>query len=309
MSRLARFTAVLSIVVIAFAGALVLGSGRMALADDGPVKVTIKVGDKGFDPESVDVPMGSAVEITFVWDTTNHPDDQHIIVIPGLKLESEKIDKNNKQTVVKFVATKSGDFLFKCDFECDTHDLDQHGHINVTAGGGAGGSGGGGGAALLASKIVVDPANGVVVNGNSVAISANLQDKDGKPISRAEVTFLAEHMFLGRHGQVPIAVGKTDANGNAYAVYHPTNTDGGKLIARYDGGGQYDKSELVFNLAGSGQFQPKAAPNSDDDLHGMKTAAPVVFVLVIVSLWASFAFMLYQAWAISRSRSGGGRAA
>lgn len=308
MSRMARIAAITSLIVIALSSALVFGGARHALADDGPVKVTVKIGDTGFQPDTITVPLGASVELTLVWDTNNHPDDQHIIVVPALKLESDKIDRNNKQTVLKFVATKSGDFLFKCDFECDTHDLDQHGHIIVTDAGGAAGGSGGGAAALQASKLVVDPTNGVLVKGNSVAIAANLQDKDGKPISKAEVTFFAERMFLGRHGQVPIAVGKTDANGNVFAMYHPTNADGGKLIARYDGGGQFDKTELTFNLAGSDQFKGNTTASEDDNLHGMKTAAPVVFVLVILSIWASFVFMLYQAWKISRAKSGGASA-
>ncbi len=304
MQTLLRRCALAATVLAVAVGALWLVAGATpALAEDGPTKITIKVTDSGFEPASIDVPLNATVELTFVWDSPNHPLDEHIIVIPGYKLESEKIDAQNKQTVVKFVATKAGPFLFKCDFECDTHDILQHGNINVTAGGAGGAAGGGSAApALQASKLVIDPIKGIVVKGNTVNIAAALQDKDGKPIAKAEVLFFADRTFLGRQGEVPIAVAKTDTNGLAFATYHPTNPDGGKIIARFEGGGVYDKTENAFNLAGSPQFQPIPQSATDDSLRGMKSVAPYVFVAVIGGVWLAFAFMLYQAWGISRVR-------
>ena len=298
----ARLLQLAAVVALAAASLWVLGGATTARAD-GPVQITIKITDAGFVPDTVDVPEGAQVELTFIWDSPAHPKDEHIIVVPGFKLESEKVDTNNKQTIIKFVANKSGAFNFKCDFECDTHDILQHGTINVKPA--AGGAGTAGSAALTPSKIVIDPATGVLVKGNSVSIAAALQDKDGKPISKSEVAFFADRQFLGRHGEVPIFVGKTDANGNIFATYHPTNSDGGKLIARYEGAGIYDKTELAFNLAGSPQFQPIPLAGVDDNLHGIKRGAPYALVAIIASIWIAFAFMLYQAWGISRARSGG----
>jgi len=297
-----RIALVAAILAVAVSALWLFTGATPALADDGPTKVTIKIADNGFQPASVDVPLNATVELTFVWDSPSHPNDEHIIVIPGYKLESEKIDRTNKQTVVKFVATKSGSFLFKCDMECDTHDILQHGNINVTAGGAAGAGAGGSASSLQVSKLVIDPVKGIVVKGNTVNIAASLQDKDGKPIAKAEVLFFADRQFLGRQGEVPIAVGKTDANGLVFATYHPTNSDGGKLIARFEGGGLFDKTEQAFNLAGSPQFQPVPQSATDDDLHGMKSVAPYALVGVIGGVWLAFAFMLFQAWGISRVR-------
>lgn len=276
-----------------------------------PVKVTIRITDSGFDPKSVDVPMGAQVELTFVWDQPAHPDETHVITVPGYKLESEQVDRTNKQTVLAFVATKTGSFNFKCDTECDTHDYLQGGTINVVAGGTAsGGSAGGGGNAattsLQASKLFVDPITGVMVRGNSVSISASLKSTDGKPISKAEVAFFAKRSFLGRQAEVPIGVGKTDAGGNVYTIYHPTNSDGGSIIARFEGGGLYDKTEVSFNLAPSNQFQPKPLGATDDDLHGIKRIAPLALIGLVGAVWLSFVFMLFQAWGISRVRAEGG---
>ena len=308
-----------AIILLASAAFGLLGLSP-ALADDGPVKLTIKVTDTGFDPSSIDVPAGAQVELTFVWDNANHPDDEHIIVIPGYKLESEKIDRTNKQTVLSFIANKTGSFLFKCDFECDTHDILQHGNINVVAAGaasggaasggtGAGSTGGSaapsGGASLQVSQFVIDPVAGIVVNGNSVSIAAKLQSKDGKPISKADVAFYAERTFLGRKGEVPIATGKTDSAGNVYAIYHPTNSDGGTITARFEGAGLYDGTEQKVNLAGSPQFQPGAQSSPDDNLHGIKRVAPFALIGIIAFVWLVFAFLLFQAWGISRVHSEG----
>lgn len=277
-----------------------------------PVKVTVRITDSGFDPKSVDVPMGARVELTFVWDQPAHPDETHVITIPGYKLESEQVDRTNKQTVLAFVANKTGAFNFKCDTECDTHDYLQAGTINVVAGGASstGGAGGGGstaGAATLqASKIAVDPVTGVIVRGNSVSIAATLKSTEGKPISKAEVAFFAKRTFLGREAEVPIGTAKTDAAGNAYTIYHPTNADGGSIVARFEGGGVYDRTELSFNLAPSNQFQPIRLAATDDDLHGIKRFAPFALIGIIGGVWLSFAFMLLQAWGISRVRPEGG---
>jgi plastocyanin len=300
-----RLTLIAAVLAVALSAVWVFAGTTPALADDGPVKFTIKITDAGFQPDTIDVPMNATVELTFVWDSQNHPDDQHIISVPGYKLESEKIDHINKQTVLSFVATKSGTFTFKCDFECDTHDILQHGTINVTAGGAGTTGSSGGGSQLQVPKLVIDPVTGIVIKGNSVSIAAALQDKDGKPIAKAEVLFYANRTFLGRTGEVPIAVGKTDATGLAYATYHPTNSDGGKIIARFEGGGLYDKAEQTVTLAASDQFQPIPQSASDDNLHGIKKVAPYVLVIVIGLVWAAFAFMLFQAWSISRVRSGG----
>lgn len=314
MHTLRSQLALAAFIALLAASALWLFSGApSAVAEDGPVKITIKVTDAGFDPSSIDVPAGARVELTFVWDNPGYPSDEHIIVIPGYKLESEKIDQTNKQTVLAFIATKTGPFLFKCDSECDTHDILQHGNINVVAAGGtstaAGGAAGGtstAAGALEASKFVIDPVTGIVVRGNTVSIAANLQDKDGKPIPKAEVVFFADRQFLGRHGEVPVATAKTDAGGNAYAIYHPTNSDGGTIIARFEGAGLYDATEQKLNLAPSSQFQPVAESTNDDQLHGIKEFAPFVLIGVIGAVWLGFAYMLFQAWGISRVHPGGG---
>ena len=298
-TRLTLFAAVA--VLAASMLALFVGAGTAAA--DGPVQVTVRITDAGFEPKSVDVPLGAQVELTFVWDQTAHPDDEHIIVIPGYKLESEKVDRTSKQTVLSFIASKTGPFLFKCDTECDIHDVLQAGTINVVAATTAGGSTSPGTASLQPARLVMDPMTGIVVDGNTVSIAANLQDKDGKPIAKADVSFYASRTFLGRTGEVPIGTAKTDAGGNAYAIYHPTSADGGTISVKFEGSGLYDATEQSLNLAGSDQFVAAAATKVDDDLHGIKTVAPYVFIGVIGGVWLAFAFMLFQVRAIARTNA------
>ena len=293
-----RLSTLFALLLVLASGLGALADSRPAFADDQPVKITVKLTDAGFVPATVEVQQGQAVELTFVWDSPAHPLDEHIMVIPDYKLESDKINSDHKETTVKFVATKSGTFNFKCDMECDVHDLLQHGELKVTAGGGAA-------AALQPSKFVVDPVTGVITKGGSVSIAAQLVDKDGKPIPKAEVRFYAEQQFLGRTGLIEIGIAKTGANGIASAVYRPTTPDAEKIVAKFAGVGLYDATEQTIPLVGSAQFAPAAAPNSDDTLHGMKKGARLGLVLVIAGVWLTFGFIAFQAWGISRVQKGG----
>lgn len=297
-----HLTRLLILAVVVSSGLLALSGVRPAGAEDGPARITVKVTDAGFDPKSIEVNQGQVVELTFVWSQPAHPEDEHIMVgYNGIKFESEKIDRDHKETTVKFIATQAGTFNYKCDVECDLHDDLQKGEIKVKGAGGAAAASSG----LQQPKLLIDPVTGVVVNGNSVSIAATLQDKDGAPISKSEVRFYVERQFLGRTSEMEIGVGKTGANGVAYAIYHPTTPDAGKVIAKFAGGGLYDAAEQTINLAGSPQFQPLAAATPDDDLHGIKTFAPYALVVVIGGVWASFAFMLFEAWSVSRVTRGG----
>jgi hypothetical protein len=289
-----------------FALLLVLASGLGALADsspvfadDQPVKITVKVTDAGYVPNNIEIEQGKVVELTFVWDSPAHPLDEHIIVISGYKLESGRINSDHKETTVKFIATQSGTFAFQCDLMCDTHDLLQKGQITVKP------AAGGGAAALQPSKLVIDPVTGVVIKGGTVSIAAQLVDKDGQPIPKAEVRFYAEQQFLGRTGLIEIGIAKTGTNGLASAVYHPTTPDAEKIVAKFAGVGLYDATEQTLQLVGSAQFGPAAGPNTDDTLHGIKGGAHLALVLVIAGVWLTFGFIAFQAWGISRVRNGG----
>jgi plastocyanin len=272
----------------------------MVHAQDGPVKVTVRVTDGGFDPSVIEVAQGKSVELTFVFAHVAYPQEEHIIVIPGYKIETAKIDAAHRETTVTFIAAQTGTFSFQCDLECDTHDSLQNGQIKVTP------SAGGAAVVLLPSKLVVDPVSGVLIEGGSVSIAATLQGEDGKPIPRAEVRFYARQEFLGQAGLVEIGVVKTLPNGYASVLYHPTTRDPRTIVAKFSGVGTYAATEKEISLIGSDQFVPRGVPATDDSLHGLKGAAHVALVVVIACVWLAFAFLGLQALGIERAGRGGG---
>lgn len=299
MNRPRHRTLALITLILVMAAAWPLAAPGAAHGQAAPVKITVKLTDSGFDPSVIEVEQGKSVELTFVWSHVVYPNEEHIVVIPGYKLESDKIDSAHKEMTLKFIAAQSGTFDFKCDVECDTHDILQNGLIKVKP------SSGGGTAALQPSKLVVDPVSGVLLKGRTVSLSAALQDKDGKPIPKAEVRFYTEQKFLGQTGLVDIGMAKTGANGYAYLLYHPTTSVPRTIIAKFAGVGLYDATEQTISLAGSSQFGPQVSLDSDDSLHGLKGGARLALVFVIAGVWLTFGFLLYQALSIRRATGGG----
>jgi plastocyanin len=284
------------LLVAAAVGLTGLAGASPAFADDQPVKLTVKITDSGFEPNTLEVQSGQQVEVTFVWSHQAHPNEKHIIVFDGLKVETDMITKDNPQSTVKFVATTPGTFTFKCDIECDIHDSLQNGVLKVSAGPGSAA------VSLEPSSISVEPSN-VSVRGETVKVSAFLLDKDGQPIPKATVTFYAQKTFLGRSGLEEIGIAKTTATGLATLSYNPTIPDAQKLVARFEGGGIYDASEANIDVPANLLFGPAPA-ESHVSLHGLRSWAPVGFFGVIVAIWCAFAFMLYQAWGVRRIRAG-----
>lgn len=292
----------IKVLIVALIAGLFLAMSLLpntAAAQQGPVKVTVKITDGGFDPAVVEIDQGSTVEMTFVWANVAYPQDEHIIVLPGYKLETPKLTAANRQATVTFLAAQAGSFEFKCDIECDAHDALQGGQIKVKA------SSGGTTAKLTASKLVIDPVNGVLLRGDTVTIGATLKGEDGQPIPRAEVRFYDKQQFLGHTGLVEIGVSKTLANGYASLLYRPTTTGPRTLVAKFDGVGLYGPVEQEIPVAGSAQFAPVPVKATDDSLHGLKQSAHFGLLFVIGSVWAGFGFMAYQTFGIKRAAGGG----
>jgi plastocyanin len=264
-------------------------------AADGPVQITVKITDDGFDPNTIEVQLGQSVELTFEWAQKTHPTDEHIIIIDSYKLESDKISAAKTQTTLKFIATNAGTFTFKCDIDCDIHSSLQHGQLKVTAA-----PGGATTAALQPSKLSVEPGN-VLVKGASMTVSAFLLDAvSGQPIPKAEVALLSQEQFVGKSALVEVALARTDQAGLAKFDFTPTHAGAQKLVARFDGLGLYDKTEQAIENPGDPSFGPAAIASGTDNLHGIKGLAHEAFLLVILGIWSILGFSLYQAWRISR---------
>lgn len=283
------------VIVLALA-ALTAFIPRTGYAED-PVKVTVKVTDSGFVPTTVTISQGQAVELTFEWAHVSRPTEEHIIVIEGYKLESEKIDKAHTTSTVKFIATKVGTFAFSCDIECDIHSSLQNGQLKVTAGGA-------GSAALTPSKFEIDPVANISVRDDHIIVTATLKGGDGKPIAKADVAFLVEQQFVGTTSLMKVGAARTGPTGIAQLVYLPRETEPEKMVVRFEGLGVYDATEAIIQLPGSQLFGPPSRSTGSGILE-LKTGARFGLVIVIAAVWGAFAFILYRAWSLRKAQPGG----
>lgn len=267
-------------------------------ADGEPVQITIRVTDAGFEPNRIEVEQGSLVEITFVWDHVGYPLEEHIMVFNDFKVESDQIDSEHRETTVQLIATETGTFTFKCDLECDLHDYTQNGELVVLP------SGGGGSAAFTPTKLIVQPA-GVSVRRDTVSVIASLEDDDGNAVPKAELRFFLEETFVGTTSLVEVKVAETDEGGLTRITYKPTTEGAANLIVRFAGAGIYDAAETVVEVPRSTAFGP-AERDEAEHLVTLRLWAPGGFLVVILGIWATFGFVLYKAWAVSRVREEGG---
>ncbi len=299
---------------------LLLVAPRVVLAQGpAPVKLRVEVTDNGFNPDTIEVQQGQTVELTFVWSQQAYPNDEHIITLDGYKLESDKINSDHREATLKFIADKPGDFIFKCDLDCQVHDLLGAGHLKVT-----GGSGSGTSAALTPTKLTVSPSSWVTA-GEPIILMAVLKDDKRAPVSKAEVRFTLQAEFAGSHGAMEIGTAKTDYNGVAFLAYRPTvQTMLQNITAQFDRMGLYAPSKQSFQIRLIGtppsayQVSPLGLPDTPV-YASLSTRAPLPIaapataalswsvghwqeaplVLLVGGVWAIFAYVLFQVLGIA----------
>ncbi|MBI4199883.1 MAG: hypothetical protein HY535_05380 [Chloroflexi bacterium] len=325
--------------------ALLMGAVPVAVAHaaDPPahveaVKIRVDLTDGGFNGEPGDfvleVEQGHVVEMTFVWAHVGYVEEEHIMLLEGYKLETEKLNFQNREGTIKFIADKPGTFVFKCDLDCDVHDYLQRGYLKVKRAGsappptqegqgtgsptgaapsGATASGSGtapssgqavpvAGPTLLPTKLSVSPSSWVT-GGEPITLMAVLTDAKGKPVPKAEVRFSLDTDFAGTKGQVALGVAKTDGNGVAFLDYQPTlGARRHAIAASFEGQGLYDESQQVIQVEEVG-VPPSAYTMPPIGLAGFRHWAPRALVLTIVVVWATFGFILYQALGVRWARA------
>ncbi|MDP2663343.1 MAG: hypothetical protein Q8R28_21715, partial [Dehalococcoidia bacterium] len=291
--------------------------------------IRVELNDAGFNGDSgdfdVEVQQGQLVEITFVWNHQAYPQEEHILVLEGYKLETDKIDAEHREGSFKFLSDKVGTFNFWCDIECETHDLLQKGHLKVTSGGsGSGGSSSGGTATRTATSLAFRTNTSILTgSGGPLTLTAVLTDINGVPIPKAEVHFYATAELVGTEGQMEIGVGKTDANGVATLEYQPyIVTPKLKITAHVDALGVYDESQQIIEIEQLGEPPPayaeaptglEHAPNIwlGSNPHGPSATVwswsinhwgPLAIAVVVLGVWSTLGFALYQIYGISRQR-------
>ncbi len=209
---------------------------KQAAHADSPVKVRVEVTDVGFKPATVEVEQGQLVELTFVWAHQAYPGEEHIMVLEGYRLETEKINAGHREATIRFIADRSGTFTFKCDLDCELHQYLQNGVLKVRPGGG-------GGASRTPTVLRVTP-SADTTDGKGVDLTVMLRDPSGGPVAKAEVKFYLETEFVGTKGLMEVGRVKTDDRGLAVWEYRPTvGQPEHRLTVRFEGMGIYDESQ------------------------------------------------------------------
>ncbi len=294
-----------------------------------PVKIRVEVTDGGFQPETIEVEQGQLVEITFVWAHEAYVQEEHIMVLEGYKLETDKITSEHRESTFKFVADKVGSFNFKCDLECDTHDFLQKGSLKIKAGAGGtapagAASSGGSTSALTPTSVTLN--SSALTAGGPVTLTAVLRDAGGTPVPKAEVGFYVEADFVGTKSEMEVGRAKTDPQGVATMNYLPT-IDASKLkvTARFEGVGIYSESQQAIEIAQNGAptsaytEAPIGLENAPTFVwlgSGSQNRAasvwswsinhwgPLTIFLVVFGVWLTLAYVLYQVHGISRVSAG-----
>ncbi len=301
----------------ALLGALTLAVGAPQLAyaqGPEPVKIRVETVDSGFQcaPVSknclgeqsgdfvIEVAQGSLVELTFVWAHVGYFQEEHVMILEGYKLETDKLTREHPEATLKFIADKAGGFTFKCDLDCDVHDYLQRGHLKVGRGGG-----GGGAAVFTPTALSLTPSSWVTA-GDPVSLTAVLKDAKGAPVPKAEVRFYVDASFVGTKGKMAIGTAKTDANGVAFLDYRPTLATRQQVImAAFEGMGVYAESQGSIELQEVG-VPPAAYTTAPIGLEVIRHWAPTALAAAVLSVWSVFGFVLYQAIGIARVSTRGG---
>lgn len=255
--------------------------------NDEPQVVRIAVTNKGLDAKALEVKLeqGRPVELKFEYQETIN--DNHTFELEGYGLQTEALNPGHREVSLKFVPTQLGPVVFYCILDCEIHHYLQDQKLTVVPPGG-----GGTGAAVAERPTSLTLASlQQASKGEAVTVWATLRDADGKPITGAPVRFfVATQLFPDK----PTAVGNaaTDAQGQAKFSYTPRADGKFTLQAKFEGGGIYSTSDASYSLEAS-NAQP-AYLEKPKGLEAISHWAPTVVRLVLLGIWSTYAFVVYQ---------------
>lgn len=267
-----------------------LATGRASAQATEPTRFRVEITDAGFGSTGegpvIEVERGQSVELTFVWAHLAHVNDEHIIVLPAFKLESDKLNAANREHTFRFVVDRNGTFDFKCDLDCEIHDRLQKGSIRVK----------GAGAAVTSSLKATALSLTSTIGRDNLGLMVVLKDTGGAPVPKADVRFYVDAEFVGTIGKMEIGRAKTDANGVAFYDYRPTMPlSEQRITARFEGVGLHSESERTVIVAlPSSETLPPAYAVAPIGLEPVRNTAPFVLALLIGGVWATFGFVLRQ---------------
>jgi hypothetical protein len=305
----------LAILLFVSAGLLVMSSlirPATTTAQQEPLRIVLETVDTGyhctagcdvvdfaagaFNPV-INVPLGTLVELHFVWAHQGYPNEEHVMVVEGYNVSSDLIDAHNRETTIRFIADKPGNFILKCDEHCELHDFMQRAQVRVSRESAAGG---GGGASYTPTSLALTTSSAIVTGFSPVQLQAMLTEKDGKPIRGAELRFYAQADFGGVSGLVHIGSVRTDDKGAAQHEFRPfAATEEQKVVVRFAGMGVHDESEEQVTMRVTGS--PPSAYTPDDSVFmTVRQFTRLSVVVVFLGLWTVLGFVFIQALNIGR---------
>lgn len=260
------------------------------------LKLRVEVSREGLNgrPDLViEAEQGQRVEMTFVWADMAVPDNAHLIYIKGYELSTDLLSSEHRTHTLSFVADAPGTFEVVCVWPCEGHlEALQGGRLRVTPVGG-----GTGGQSLTATGLALRSLGPEA--GGAVRLRATLADDAGNPIPNVPVRFFVEAELAGTRGLMEIGSAVTDSRGVASLVYAPTFPGEQRLTARFEGVGLYAESEGTARLD-----VPDAVPaytSGPPGLAPLPRLAAAGLVALVLGVWATFAYVIYQVLRIRRA--------
>lgn len=132
-----------------------------------------------------------------------------------------------------------------------------------------------------------------------ILLTATVTDALGQPIAEAPVHFALKTTLLDVSGEVTLAEATTDADGVATAEYEPTFGGAMEAVARFEGVGFYEESEAPASFEVT-QFEP-AYVSQESPLGVLRDWAPIALALVVLGVWSTFGFVIYQVFRVVRA--------
>jgi hypothetical protein len=287
--------------LVAFVAVATLLTSRSGLAGEplanggheDPQVVVLPVTDQGIDLRALPTRLqqGRQVELRFEFQQTI--DDPHVFAIQGQAQETELLNASNRKVSLTFTPVQLGSKVIYCTVECDIHHLLQDIRFEVVAPGGVS-------PAAAASRPTALTVSSLVAESESdkITLSAVLRDWEGRPLPGASVAFYASTELFDK--PVLLGTSATDANGQAEFRHTPRRDGMVSFYARFEGGGIYGAS-----LAAHSMQVFNATPAYVEEPLGITIGrwAPKALVLVLLVVWATFAFVIYQIVSIARVKA------
>jgi hypothetical protein len=299
MPRLGRLQLLIALATI---GALWLSRATIVAGEPGgplapattpePQVVRIAVTDRGVDPSALEVKLEQGREVELRFEYSQTIEDPHVFAIDGQDVETAELSPSNREVSLKFVPAQLGTVVIYCTLDCEIHHLLQDVRFQVVA------PGAGTGPAIERPTALTVSSPQKTSDGEDVSLSARLRDADGRPIAGASVAFYVSTELFEK--PVLLGTGATNSTGEATFVHTPRRDGSVTFFARFEGGGIYKTSEATYALE-----VRNATPAYHEEPRGLSIGkwAPTGLVIVLVVVWSTYAFVVYQIVAIARSRS------